>query len=308
MKSIDELLTKSSAPRPRRSLHGGFSQRVTARIADTPSKRSGFMWFHGLRPALMAALVVVIIGTLGSASYASTGGFSFLSAIFSGQKTLQNGDTVVTVKTNGCAAEWYDMTKQNFSSDDSTLYFRLKKGSPLTPKQVTQMVQGRCEMAKADARRPQIVRRLERLDTNNTDENLIGGFEDNTVIAISKAKLTIKTNEDSYNGNDKVVATDINTRTYRQLASNMIVETKDGQPLELSQIHPGDHITIMYRMDGSSSTDSSSYSTNTDGDTVVYIMRNSANIVFASAFDRDYGNDFTRISPCTTDDSGYCTE
>lgn len=308
MKSIDEMLEHSSAPEPRRGLRDGFSGRVMAHVADIPIKQMRLERLFRYRPVVVVMIALIIVGVLGGVSYAATDGFSFLQAIFSGEQTLKNGDTIVIVKTKDCASEWYSITQQDFASGDTTLYFRLKKNSSLTPKVVTQMVQGRCEQASSDAEWPSIFARLEMNDAQNTAATLHGNVNGSVVTAISSSSLTVRTVSYGYDGHNIVVDTHTFTHVFHTFADNMIVEDASGKALALGDIRPGDHVIAIYRANPNIQRDVYGNTSDDLSDTVVFIEKLSANMAFAHDFDRYYGKEFTRVEPCRSNSSGYCEE
>lgn len=258
------------------------------------------------RPAFTLSLAAAVI-LLGGSAYA-TKGFtewpSFLNALFSSETKLDNGDRIVTIKTKDCrSATGPDGTPMG--RDDDTYYYRIGKQSPLTNKQVTEIVQGYCDSQNSSAAYDKTLRNLTALGIANKDNFFLSPVPV-TVQEASANHLTVKAVR--YEGdleNPKKINSVVN---YTLVDPKAVVEVNH-QRANLTDIAAGDTVTVgVRRADNGPQQNTSDQSLEQleAKNTVVYVGKNPDYSQAVYDYSRYLGADFVEMVRCDTDPSGYC--
>ncbi len=311
MNTIDSLLGASPGPLPRRPLDRSFTQATVARLGERPAaRRRGLGWLVRHRPIAAAGLSLGAVLLIGGGAYGVTHGFGFLNALFGQETTLPNGERILSIDTNNCAAEWREATTGGFTRDDTRLYYRLQKDATLTAEQVTQMVQGKCEATSDEqGRYGDVLSTIMNTHPQIDGSTMRSGFLDYRVTAITPTSLTIETDERLFGGEDPgvVLETEHVSRTYREISAKVVVVDEQGRSLEWSDIRPGDHISIVYSTPDVPATSPADLHRDTTGDVILAVMKTPPNVVaYAEGYDQAYGVQFRQVAPCDSDSSGYC--
>jgi len=295
--NIDEKL-RSGKTTPRRPLRTDFTSKITEHITTHP--RSPRLSLKGIfmklldKPALAIAGIVAAFAISGTA-YAAVINWPHIAAFFGGEQQTTQG-RVVKVDTENCHTDnAFTVTKPK-DQRGGPRYFMVKQNSKFTNEQVTQMVLGNCEQgAQSDVLLPQ-------MKQNYHGDNVVGGYIDNVITAISPTSITLEA--------DIPIGEEIThvAKTFNRIDPNVLVYYK-ADVLKLSDLKIGDHVAFAYRAEGDAlahSETTSPVDLDTDEATVVMIVKNTPNAVKAIEFQKYLGGEFKEVVPCDSNATGYC--
>lgn len=302
-----EQLLQSSAPKPARSLGGGFTNEIVRRIdqADCGAgTRFAWSYFKIKRlsyfmPALIVVASVLMTGTV----YAALQGWPNVSTWFSGETRESANSRVVKVDTTNCSSLSVPLAFQYtyHQNQNASRYFRIDRGSKLTNDDVVRMVQGYCELGRqTQFAQTTLFPEFDKLKSKK-GANIFGLYASSTVENVSSNYIQVVAHVPS---GDNVVK---NIRfSFNAIDSDVLVYDIDRQ-IALKDIHVGDNVAIYYRApNNATSQELSADHTNTDNKSVVAITKNPPSIVSALDYLK-YNNNFVEVIPCSKSTSGYCT-
>ena len=300
--NVDAKLRSGNA-RPRRELRADFTQTISDHIQAHPRHRrmSAQEFFMKLldKPAMAIAALVVAVVISGTAYAAAN--WPNITAIFGGEQQTPQG-RIVKVDTANCHSETAFTVTKPTDQRGGPRYFRIKDGSKLTNDQVTQMVKGQCEQgAQSDVL-------LDKMKQNYHGDNVIGGYIDNTITALSATSITLASDIPMGISPNKVEVRHV-VKTFNHIDPAVQIYYKT-DTLQLSDLKVGDHIAFAYRATGDALQHSETMSpaeVNTDETTIVMIVKNTPDAVAAVNYQKYLGSEFEEVTPCKSTPSGYCT-
>lgn len=301
MKDVDKLLANGRAASPRRKLHTDFTDNTMRAIRQhkKPStfsrlKESISMKLH--KPAYALAAVMVPVGITG-ATYATVQNWPQISAVFSSEKQLKDGNRVVSIDATNCG--YFTEIPLNGATSKDTLYYEVRKESKLTNEQLADMIQGVCEQNIANQAVNTVIKPYVKTVKNITS----GGPYRITKLDDSSIHFAFDHKYDQ--------ATYGNFPTnYNQFRSDFKVY--DGtKPIQYSDLQPSD--SVMFILE-----DLHSLSSETDPNPnhfadpkyfrVAAIIKVPALTGNPDAFYTHLGKDFVRTEPCDTNGTGFCRQ
>lgn len=290
-------MLRQSAVRPSRKLRANFTEHIIQQISEHPRQVGRMAHIKEMiqmklmhKPIMAALAGFVVIAATGT-TYAAVSGWPL--ALFSGQKNLADSGRIVSIDTKNCGGVSAYGTK--IESKDHRVYFKIKAGSKLTNEQVTEMVQGNCEINEQTALTTGQIK--QELDKNPANKNavLMGDYVDSTVTAISDAGISLELASPIY-GDERNVA-----QTFRSIDPNVVVYYLGNPPtrLSLKDINVGDHVSIVYRAKeaGLTQTEVAPDQLKTDNQIVVSIIKNPKTITTAVNYQRYFGHEFEPVAP-----------
>lgn len=297
--NIDERLRGSGNIQPRRELRADFTQRITNQIVARPRRA----WWQSPReivmklldkPAMAIAGIVITLAISGTA-YAAVVNWPNISAMFGGEQPTDAG-RIVKVDVQNCHTDnAFTITKPK-EERGSPRYFMVKKDSHLTNEQITEMVKGNCEQgAQSDVL-------LGNIQQHYQGDNVVGGYIDNEITAISANSITLEA--------DIPIGETLThvKKTFDRIDPNVAVYYK-ADKLQLSDLKVGDHVFYAYRATGDALAHSETLNPadlNTNETTIVMIVKNTPAATAAVNYQKHFGMDFEEVVPCDATESGYC--
>lgn len=314
MKDLDKPL-QASAPAPCRELRADFTATTLAKLAEYKHTKLGHLketftmrfakFARAHKPATIAAAVIGLIVISGTAS-AATIGWPNVLALFSGQKTFTDGSRVVKVETKNCQfVTAINVTKPR-TGNDGVYYYRVKADSHFSNDQITQMVQGFCDEEAEGKLNTQALEQITGADAN-LNHDLVGGYIDNVITAISPTTLTVNFSVPVGSANGTSYRNAI--LTFNHIDPHAVVLYK-GTQIAFGDLKVGDHISYNYHATGDALNHSetmSPWQLNTNEATLAIIIKNTADMTAAMKYQQHNGTDFQEVTPCATGPNGYCT-
>ena len=310
--TIEKALESQAAPKPRRALNPNFTETVISELRQNPKPKRRPWWQHYVpfhKPAVaLAACAAVII--LSGTAYATTDGFtklpSFLNIRQANEQVLPSGEKIISVDTQGCHIVQWDETARKLTATDRTFLYRLKPSATITPDQVTQMVQGKCEFEAQTSTSTRQSALATYLAAHPADKDtLVGGYASEIITAITPTTLSTH-GESQYNGSIKKY-----DLTFTHIAPDVTVASAGSGTATWSDLRVGDSIAYVYRATGNALTHSETtppWDINTNEATIMYVERNSENVRAYFDFTNHNGIDFEEVVPCEKGAGGYCAK
>jgi hypothetical protein len=293
--NVDTKLRSGNA-KPRRELSATFTQTITNHIQAHPRPRRRmslkelFMKILD-KPAIALAGIVATIAISGTA-YAAVVNWPNISAMFGGEQQTEHG-RIVKVDVQNCRTDNAFTIMKPADQRGEPRYFMVKKESTLTNDQVTQMVFGNCEQGAQS----EVL-----LNTTTPMENVVGGYIDNTVTAISAQSITLESQVPIGESIQRV------KKTFNRIDPAVQVYYKS-EAMKFSDLKVGDRVGFSYRATGKALSHSETLNPldlNTDEATIVLIIKNTPAASAAIDYQKHYGKEFEEVVPCEFNLTGYC--
>jgi hypothetical protein len=312
MQDIEDLLNKNDM-RPARPLHKDFTSQTLNAIASQAAKPSWLaQWketismkiIHKPIIAILALTATILMG--GAGVYAAANGWSSVTALFGGEKKLDQGARIVAVDVQNC----FDVNAFNITTrdrpGDAPKYFKLKATSRLSNDDVVRMVKATCEADyDAKANDTPVVHDAYNLAQN---QHLVAYFGDSIITALTDSSISIRTLNTTMKANGTTDSRPLD-QTFTQIDPDVIV-INEGARVPFNSLKVGDHISISYRATGRALTDSETLAPDqldTSAQTVAIIFKVSKNMVDYYNYQKYRDTDFEQVVPCDKTAIGYCT-
>lgn len=305
-----EGLLLAAAPKPKRELSPGFTDKVIHRLeAPTPPRsifsRIRFMFQFRLAPLTLGFALAISALTAGTV-YAALNGWN-VTTFFSGETNEPSGSRIVKVETTNCTTRYTPLAFQHLyhQQHGATYYFRINSDSSLTNGEITRMVQGYCELGQQILFDQKIVIPEIMNIPANKNAQIFGLFASSTVKHIDENFIDVEA--DIPVGRDSITQIKKLRYTFKAIDPSVVVYDID-RKISLQDIRVGDNVAIKYRIPKTSSEaqEVSPDSITTHDKTVVSITKNPSNISAALEYEKYY-KDLKEVTPCSKNASGYCS-
>lgn len=313
MNDIEQLLSSDSSPKPRRELSSDFTAQIIDHITVNPVRRRSLKEYFVMnlhKPAFAAVTIALGVILLGGTAYATTDGFtklpSFLNVFVTSEQQTQDGGKIVTLNTKSCATERWDDQRKSLSTADETLYYRINPKSNISAKDLAQWLQGECELsANAQHRTEIVIPELEQRDLLNKTQQVVGGYMDDEITAISPSSVTLVTKMPFVGATPQESKTITTTTVYDTIAPNILVE-EDGRTIAWSDLKVGDSVSVIYRTAAWNESFTPEQSKSLPK-TLVYVSRNAPNVASAARLSREHYFEFEQVKPCVDNSRDFCS-
>jgi hypothetical protein len=303
MNDLESRLQRAGS-RPLRELRSDFTDKVFADLTSgherPPKRRPKWKEYIQMKihKPVFASLAAAVVLTAGGTAYAAVNGWD-IHAMFGGERTVADG-RIVTVTTDECTMPTaFTMTSSDKGA--TKYYYRVKAHSKLTNQQIVQTVRGNCNSQAQIARDSAVVKNA--LDSNPLNKNtVVGYYLDNVITAITPTSISVRS-VIPMNSQHKTV-----DKTFSHIAADALVYSSP-DVIQLSDLKVGDHVSLQYRATGDALAHSETLAPDQiDGSqqTVVTIIKLTADTVAASDYQKYNGNEFEQVVPCGYTADGYC--
>lgn len=234
--NLEKQLRESDDIEPQRPLHPQFTQNIIEHLEAHPrpaglSERiKEYIKMKLTKSPLRFATTIVAIALIGGTSYATVINWPSITATFSGQQTLPNGNRIVSVDISNCPVA--DDSGVHLQDGKRIAYYEVRKNAGLSNNQVVSEVQGDCEERAITAQQSLITNNY----TSLTGQSNFDGGGTYQVDSIDSSRLMVTLNKKYGRGFVK--------QNYTRFSPHMAVY--DGtKKAQLSAIKGGDTVSII---------------------------------------------------------------